>query len=121
VLQFGWNFMEDAAFFDVSFWVGSLEEENSEKYRRGRIELQQILFISFEPPSPADSDPRPYRSSRGSLQIDGVLADESNFAEFARCKKEISPNTEIFSLYVSNWNSFIHIAAAVAKLVWNES
>jgi hypothetical protein len=121
VLQFGWNFVKGTAFFDVSFWISSLEGQDSEQRRKGRIELHQILFISFDPPSLRQSDPKPYRSSGGSLQIDGFLADETNFPGFNSHKKEISPDTEIFTFYVSNWNSFIRIAAADANLVWIES
>jgi len=120
VNEFGWNFLEDTAFFDVNFWGAILEGPDREKRRRGRIELQQILFISFEPPSPRQSDPKPCQCSKGSLQIDGVLTNEKYLQNFAQHKAELSPNTEIFSFYINNWNSFIHIAAAEAKLIWTE-
>ncbi|HEX2327864.1 MAG TPA: hypothetical protein VHN74_04005 [Candidatus Angelobacter sp.] len=29
-------------------------------------------------------------------------------------------STEVFSFYVSNWNSFIHIACADANIKWTE-
>ncbi len=116
--EFAWNFLSDTAFFDVSFWIG--DEINVNKRRRGRVELQQIRFISIEPPDPRQSDPKPYHPSRGSLQIDGLLTDETNCRNFVQHKTELSPETEIFSFYVSNWNSFIHIAAADAKLIWAE-
>lgn len=125
VLQFGWDFIAGEAFLEVSFWVGALEhgreKEKVEKRRKGRINLQSISFISFEQPQPRQTDPKPYHPSPGGLKVDGLLADETTLKDFARHKAEISPTDEIFSFYVSNWNSFIHIAAAEAELVWSKS
>ncbi|HET6934443.1 MAG TPA: hypothetical protein VFI72_06360 [Candidatus Angelobacter sp.] len=116
--QFSWNFAEGIALFDLILWTGT--QDSPEIYRRGRIELQQISFIVLEPPQVRSSDPKPYRSSVGSLQVDGVLTDETNLANFRKLKQELAPSTEIFSFYVVNWNSFIHVAANDAKLTWTE-
>src|SRR5882672_7773179 len=112
--QLVWNFQKCSAVFDMDFWVAETEEDR-EKRRRGKLELHEIVFISIEPPVPRLSDPRPYRSSAGTLQIDGALAGENNFPDL---KLTFPLDKEIFSFYVSNWNSFIYISASEATLTW---
>lgn len=114
--QLMWNFQTNSAVLDIDFWVATDKKER-EKRRLGRVELQGILFVVVDPPQPRELDPKPYHPS-GTLQIDGVLTNESVFPNLPKLKSALPPGTEIFSFYVINWNSFIHIAAAAAELIW---
>ena len=116
--QLIWSFQTNSAVLDIDFWVAT-EETEREKRRRGRVELQGVLFLAVDPPQPRQLDPKPYHPS-GTLQIDGVLTNESVFPDLPNLKPALPQDTEIFSFYVVNWNSFIHIAAADATLVWSD-
>jgi len=121
VEQFIWNFQQNSAVFDIDFWIATGDDHDREKRRRGRIELQEIAFIAIEPPDPRESDPRPYSSSLGTLQIDGSLADAKSFPQLPKLRPNLPADAEIFSFYVVNWNSFIHISAIKARLVWRDA
>jgi hypothetical protein len=111
-----WDFQTNSAVFDVDFWVGS-ETSDREARRKSRIHLRNILFIAIDPPSPRDSDPKPYRFKPDSLAIDGEVANERIFPQLNFLKGKLPSDVEIFSFYVLNWNSFIHISAE-AELIW---
>jgi hypothetical protein len=117
--QFIWDFRRDTAVLDINFWTATEEDQDREKRQRGSIEIHKIVFIAVDPPDPRQSDPRPYRGSSGSLQIDGMVADDKIFPVLSQLKPNLLPNIEIFSFYVVNWNSFMHIAASEARLTWN--
>jgi hypothetical protein len=117
--QLIWNFQTNSAVLDIDFWVAT-EEKEREKRRSGRVELQGVVFLTVNPPEPSELDPKPYHPS-GTLQIDGVLTNESVFPDLPNLKSVLPQGTEVFSFYVVNWNSFIHIAASEATLVWSDT
>ena len=117
--QLTWNFQRNSAVLDIDFWAAA-EEKDREKRRRGRVELQGIIFLAVDPPQPRQLDPRPYRPS-GTLQIDGMLTNEEIFPNLPQLLPKLPLGIEIFSLYVANWNSFIHIATEGANLTWLET
>ncbi|MFL6389829.1 MAG: hypothetical protein ACJ71U_20310 [Terriglobales bacterium] len=117
--QLIWNFQTNSAVLHIDFWIAT-EEKDREKCRRGRVELQGVLFLAVDPPEPRQLDPKPYHPS-GTLQIDGMLTNERVFPCLPKLKSALPSGSEIFSFYVVNWNSFIHIAAAEATLVWSDT
>ena len=114
--QMTWDFQKNTAIFDMEFWVAT-EQSNPEVYRKGKVELRNILFIAIDPPRPSDFGPKPYRFKAHSLNIDGQLTDERIFPGLHPLKQQLPSDIEIFSFYVEDWNSFIHISAE-AELVW---
>ena len=116
--QLIWNFQTNSAVLDIDFWVAT-EETDREKRRRGRVELQGIIFLAVDPPQPRQLDPKTY-GLPGTLQIDGMLPNESIFPNLPNLLPCLPPKTEIFSFYVNNWNSFIHIANENSNLTWLE-
>jgi hypothetical protein len=117
--QLIWNFQTNSAVFNIEFWVAT-EEKEREKRQTGRVELQGVIFLAVDPPQPRQLDPKPYHPS-GTLQIDGVLTNESIFPCLPTLKSALPHGIEIFSFYVVNWNSFIHIAATEAPIVWSDT
>jgi hypothetical protein len=105
------DYAERRVTFDLAVWVGKMEDppERREAYKSGRIEVSGLLFIVMEPP-----DPR-YPFSRPCTTIDGCDMRKSIKAELL----ESLPSGSFFrSLWVNEWNAFIHIAAKSAALTW---
>jgi hypothetical protein len=96
---------------EVAVWVGDMDDppERREAYKKGRIEISGLLFLVMEPP-----DPRyPFKTS--DLRIDGC--DMSKNLDPALLKS--LPGEAFFrSLWVNEWNAFIHIAAVGAEIAW---
>jgi hypothetical protein len=123
ITKFVWDFAAESAAFEVILLVGDPDGEDyeaREARRNGTLEVSGIVFVAIDPPFPRGLDPRPYKPS-GAFQIDGVVTDEKVFAVLPKLKPELPPDTEIFSFYVINSNSFIHIAAKEANVVWQDS
>jgi hypothetical protein len=96
---------------DLDVWVGDMDEapEKREAYRKGLIEISGLLFLAMEPPDPN----RPFQN--GSLRIDGC--DLSKNLD-KKLLDSLPPEAFFRSLWVSEWNAFIHIAAREAHLKW---
>jgi len=112
-----WNYRTDSASFTMKLWVAEATDQNIEIYRLGRLDVKDIAFIAIDPPHPRDLDTKPHKPS-GSLQIDGMATTETIFPGLSKLKQQLSPETQIYSFYVVNWNSNIHIAIGEAELVW---
>jgi hypothetical protein len=96
----------------VSVWVGDMDDapERREAYKNARIEISGLLFLVMEPPDPS------YPFKAGDLEIDGCDLSKN----FDRKLLESLPNDAFFrSLWVSEWNTFIHIAGRAAQIRWN--
>jgi hypothetical protein len=116
--QFVWDYRTNSASFIVELWVAKEEDESLEVYREARLDLKGIIFIMIDPPCPRELDPKPYKSSSGTLQIDGFETTESMLPNLATLLEGVSAGTSPYSFYVVNWNSYIHVAAKEAELVW---
>jgi hypothetical protein len=112
-----WNYRTDSASFTMKFWVPEATDQDIEIYRLGRLDLKDIVFMAIDPPHLRDLDPKSYKPS-GALQIDGMTTTETIFPGLSKLKQQLPPETQIYSFYVVNWNSYIHIATGEAELVW---
>jgi hypothetical protein len=96
---------------EVAVWVGYMDDppERREAYKNGRIDISGLLSLVMEAP-----DPRyPFKGS--DLRIDGC--DMSKNLDPALLKS--LPGDAFFrSLWVNEWNAFIHIAARNAEITW---
>jgi hypothetical protein len=89
----------------INVWVGDMDKEASrESYRQGVITINDFVYCVVDRP---DVD-HPYESARV-LTIDVVGPDESVM---------LKGSGEACRLWVSQWNSFIHIRAGDATLKW---
>jgi hypothetical protein len=112
-----WNYRTDSASFTMKLWVPEATDQDIEIYRLGRLDVKEIVFMAIDPPHPRDLDPKPCKPS-GVLQIDGVATTETIFPGLSKLKQQLPSQAQIYSFYVVNWNSYIHIAAGEAELVW---
>ena len=97
---------------EIAVWVGDLDEppEKRERYRKGRIEIEGLSFLIVEPP-----DARYPFAHSTKLTIDGC--DQRQNLEITLL--ESLPKKSFFrSLWVGEWNAFIHIAGTDAKFSW---
>jgi len=98
---------------DLSVWVGDMGDapERREAYRRARIEISGLLFLVMEPPDPN------YPFAARDLTIDGC--DLSKNLD-SKLLDSLPADAFFGSLWVSQWNAFIHIAARGAQISWND-
>jgi hypothetical protein len=97
---------------EVAVWVGKLDgpKENWEEYRAGRIEITGLVFLIMEPPDVK----YPFRNS-AKLTIDGCDLRQNLDSELLRSL----PQESFFrSLWVGEWNGFIHVAGTAAIFSW---
>ncbi|SRR6266567_3400913 len=105
------DYVQHKVALDLTVWVGRMEDppERREAYKEGRIEILGLLFLMMEPPDPK----YPFTSS--GLTIDGCDMSKN----ISSALLESLPSDSFFrSLWVNEWNGFIHIAAKSAAIVW---
>jgi len=97
---------------EVAIWVGNMADppERREAYKRGRIEITGLLFLVMEPPDPK----YPFGHS-AELTIDGCDMGKNLNRELLQ---SLPSNAFFRSLWVDEWNAFIHIAARDAEIIW---
>jgi hypothetical protein len=95
----------------LEIWIGKLESEDyveRERYRPARLTINGLHYCFFDPPAATYPFAKPEK-----LWIDLCAADAAS---------SLSNNlpTGVFAarFYVSNWNSFIHVAAVDVSLIW---
>jgi hypothetical protein len=118
--QIHWNLQQGSIVLEIDFWIGT-EDTEPELRRKGRVELQEVFYFAIDPPAPRQLDPKPLRPMRDTLAIDGIPTSEEILPSLANLKAALPDGINCFSFYVSNWNSFIHVAAGLAKLTWADS
>jgi hypothetical protein len=96
---------------ELAVWVGNMDDppERREAYKSGRIEISGLLFLVMEPPDPK----YPFKTS--DLTIDGCDMSKNLDGELLR---SLPADSFFRSLWVNEWNAFIHIAARSADLMW---
>jgi hypothetical protein len=97
---------------DVAVWVGSMNDppERREAYKSGQIEIAGLIFFVMEPPDAK----YPFRDS-AELTIDGCDMSKNLDSELL---KSLPTDAFFRSLWVKEWNAFIHIAARHAEIAW---
>jgi hypothetical protein len=96
---------------EVSVWVGSMDDppERREAYKNGRIEISGLLFLVMEAPDPK------YPFGTPGLRVDGCDMSKNLDIELLR---SMPAGSFVRSLWVNEWNAFIHVAAKSANIVW---
>ena len=92
----------------LAAWM--IRRERREAYRSGQIEISGLIFFVMEPPDPK----YPFRDSV-KLTIDGYDMSKNLDVELM---KSLPSDAFFRSLWVNEWNGFIHIAARAAEIAW---
>jgi hypothetical protein len=105
------DYEQRTATLDVEVWVGDKEDppERRKAYKNGRIEISGLLFLVVEPPDPK------YPFSRSGLTINGCDARKNLGSELLQT---LPADCFFRSLWVDEWNAFIHNAAKNVDVVW---
>lgn len=97
---------------EVEVWIGDTGEtaEGGETYKHGRIEISGLIFMIMESPDPK----YPFLNS-AQLTIDGCDQQQNLDPTFL---KSLPKKSFVRSLWVGEWNAFIHVAGTNAELSW---
>jgi len=112
VRNFAVDYMGRTLTLDLSLWVGDMGDppELREAYRTGRLEFSGLQFLVVEPP-----DPKYRFQDSGPLTIDGC--DMSKNLDTALLQS-LPCDAFVRSLWVNEWNAFMHIAAKKVDILW---
>jgi hypothetical protein len=102
----------------LRIWIGDLyaaTEEEREAYRKATLRLNDLVYFVIDPPGPNGKWDRD----------DGVCLDAGDATEDASptAPRPLAPllsGAFAHWFFVSDWNSFIHVAARGASLEWRE-
>jgi hypothetical protein len=99
---------------DIAVWIGDWGTDSldrREEYRLGKVLIDELLFAVFEPPDPT----YPFSNS-AELTIDGCDMRKNLSADLI---SSLPVDAFFRSVWVNEWNAFIHIGAKKASLIWN--
>jgi len=113
-----WNFRTSSATFTMQLWVAEETDQNPEVYRAARLQVRDIAFMAVDPPSVDGSEMLQLKPRYDDLTIDSNRAEEKWFPILPKIMQRLPAATEVYSFYVNDWNSWIHIASKEAKLTW---
>ncbi len=96
---------------ELEVWVGKMGDppERREAYKSGRVEICGLLFLVMEPPDPK----YPFKTPH--VTIDGCDMSKNMNNELLR---SLPADSFFRSLWVNEWNAFIHISAKSADVMW---
>jgi hypothetical protein len=109
------DYQERKLTFDLSVWVGDMDDspERREAYRSAQLVVSDVLFLVMEPPDPS----YPFMDT-AQLRVDGCEMRKN----LDNALLQTLPNDAfVRSLWVNEWNAFIHIAAKNANMVWQDA
>ena len=108
------DYVERRATMQVCVFVGDVDAplERREAYREGLLVISGLLFAAIEPPDAS----YPFAKPRN-LRVDAC--DK---------KKDLDPSlisslpagSFVRSLFVDEWNSFVHLAGLDAEMLWKD-
>ena len=102
--------------FDINVWIGdmsSIDEKRREAYRRGVLKIYDFEYFIVEPPN----ESYPYKKEQ-QITIDGGDYEKKNIKTSVTLPRTISEGLFRYWFFVYEWNSFIHIAAKNAELIF---
>lgn len=108
------DFVARTVLFELNIWVGDLASEQleiREHYRAARLLVSGVHYCFFDPPFAT----YPFSQPKA-LWVDLCDPDPD-----LAISKDVPTGVFASRFYVENWNSFIHVAAAEASLVWIEA
>jgi hypothetical protein len=109
------DYVARTANLDLDVWIGDMSREGParEAYRHAKVTLKGLVYFVMEPPDStyAFHEPEP-------LRID-VGVDKLTGASRGMLPEQLPDGVFRFWVYVTQWNSFIHVAATNAALEYS--
>lgn len=109
------DYAEHKLTLELCAWVGDLNDppERREAYRTAQLTLSGLLFLVIEPP-----DPKYPFEAAAHLTVDGCDMRKNLNNELLA---SLPADAFVRSLWVNEWNAFIHVAAREAELSWQDT
>ena len=104
------------ALIKLDVWIGeasSDSQEDRDAYRAGELCLLGLVYAVLEPPTS-----EPSAGDEPALWIDG--GQYTDGVKVQRPDVTLPEGGFAYWFFVSNWNSFIHVAATDARFRWND-
>ena len=110
------DYVAGTAQLKINLLVGGPEDADPEEYRAAILRITGVQFCSIDPPDPT------YRfvPNGSPLRISGDLARLDHLPELDRLMAKVPKDVSCFRFFVSQWNSFIHLAARDVQFAWSE-
>ena len=110
------DYVHRNAILDISVWIGSIAAPagpDREKWQTGRLELSGLLFCAIDPPDNTHDYAKPT-----ALWIDLSPSEAPRNSSLDSLVRSLPTGAFASSLFVQQWNAFIHFAAMEASLTW---
>jgi hypothetical protein len=106
------DYAQQKLILELTIWVGTMRDapESRETYNEGRIEISGLIFLAVEAPAAN----YPYAKS-GTLTIDACDMTQNVDPGLL---KSLPSDAFVRSLWISEWNAFMHLAARSASMEW---
>ena len=116
------DYEQSGVLLDISLSVGDPDgpSEQRDNYREASIRISELVFLSIQPPDSKYA----FDSKKELWIVDGYdTRSTPQVLELvdADLVKRIPQDAFLYSFFVSDWNSFIHVAARSAELTWKNS
>jgi len=102
------DYVRQTAEIDLEIHVSGVDDEDTEKYQRATLSISGLIYFVIEPPGPPNTaHAQPSRVDGGSSELKRTAYP---------LPKPLPDGAFTYWFFVSNWNSFIHIAALTADI-----
>lgn len=113
------DYVARTANLNLDVWIGDLSSKDPlarEAYRPAKVTLSGLVYFVLEAPDPGYpfNQPKPLRIDVG---VDKLLPEA---ARRTLLPQQLPEGAFTFWIYVTDWNSFIHVAATKATLESSE-
>ena len=102
------DYVQRTAELEMELWFAGPLDEDPEQYRPATLSISDLIYFVIEPPGPPNS------SHDAPSLVDGGSAELERAA--FRLPEPLPAGAFTYWFFVSNWNSFIHVAALTADL-----
>lgn len=107
------DYVQRKATFDLEISISVPGEKGAENYRRATLCFEPFLYCVIEAPDPG----YPF-ANEGPSRIDAG-SYRSEDAELKLLRGSLPEGALACWFFINSWNSFIHVAALNAELVWH--
>jgi hypothetical protein len=106
------DYQEGTLTLHLAVWTGDMDDPPAQREatRTGRIELSGLVFLVMEPPDPE----YPFKDTKR-LTIDGGDMRKNLNSDLLG---SVPDDVFVRSLWVNEWNAFIHVSAKNAQIRW---
>jgi hypothetical protein len=113
LLKLDVDYRERVLRFNLNLWVGNLDssvEQEREAFREGNLIVRGLEYLVIESPTNSDG----YRAYQGPSHIDGFITRQPDIERVSL--PPVPENASRYSIFVGEWNSFMHFAGSSAEL-----